>query len=172
MCAGIWPIAAPTGLVPVPPRRRGWGHGLDACVSRSERGYDTCVTRPRYGRGMTTSGAWFSLSEAASLSNKSRVTLRRYLDSGRFPSARQDDTDPNRPWLIPLGDLQDAGVVVTPTDQGGSTLSDPLKMVIVRLSVAEALAEERAAEIERLMRVVDALTAQTAVMAAMLEGTR
>ena len=121
---------------------------------------------------MTISGAWFSLSEAASLSNKSRVTLRRYLDSGRFPNAHQDDTDPNRPWLIPLGDLQDAGVVVTADDQGGGTPTDPLKMVIVRLSVAEALAEERAAEIERLMRVVDALTAQTAVMAAMLEGTR
>jgi hypothetical protein len=106
---------------------------------------------------MSAHGAWFTLTEAASLSDKSRVTLRRYLDQGKFPHARQDLNDPNHPWLIPLLDLQAAGVNVASDDTGGVT-HDPARMLVVRLSVAEALAEERAAEIARLERIIDALT--------------
>jgi hypothetical protein len=152
-------------------RKGAAGHGLGHSVPGFDTGDDTGVTVVQYASSMTTNGAWFTLSEAAALGDRSRVTLRRYLDAGRFPNARQDENDPNRPWLIPLGDLQEAGVVVA-DDTGGATTLDPTRMLIVRLSVAEALADERAAEIERLKSVIETFAAQAAVMAAVIEEVR
>ena len=146
------------------------GHGSTQSVPREETGSDTTRRRRCYASRMT-SATWFSLSEAAALGDKSRVTLRRYLDAGRFPNARQDEQDPNRPWLVSLGDLQAAGVMVA-DDTGGATTLDPTRMLIVRLSVAEALADERAAEIARLTKVIETFTAQAALMSAVLEEVR
>ena len=147
---------------------RSKGHGFSHFVSRFDSANDTTRCRHRYSGGMSATGSWFTLREAAAVSDKSRVTLRRYLDAGRFPNARQDESDPNRPWLISLSDLKDAGVLVA-TDTGGVTHDDPTMMLIVRLSVAEALADERAAEISRLEGVFETFTAQAAAMVALTE---
>lgn len=112
---------------------------------------------------MTT---WFTLSEAADISNRSRVTLRRYLDQGRFPNARRDESDVNRPWLVSLEDLTAAGVSVTSEPDltvGVSHTGDAEP-----LAVAQALAEERLEEIKRLTAVVDSLLRQCESMASLL----
>lgn len=105
---------------------------------------------------------YLTLSEAAAISDRSRVTLRRYLDAKRFPNARQDTQDANRAWLIPLEDLESAGAVVV-GDAGRATRQpgvDAARVLIVKLAVAEALAEERSAEIRRLEAAFAALTSQ------------
>lgn len=83
----------------------------------------------------------------------------------------------NRSWLIPLSDLLEAGVKLhgtTPYDTGGSTTSHVGDARIVeRLMVAEALAAERLAEIERLSRMVEAMSAQSeAITALIVERSR
>lgn len=138
---------------------------------RSVPGIDT-ADDAGYPAFCMTTGAWFSLTDAAALGNKSRVTLRRYLDAGRFPNARQDESDPSRQWLIPLADLQAVGVEIHVDTASDTAETDATRMILVRLAVAEALAEERAAEIVRLAKVVEALTAQVAVLAAVVEGRR
>lgn len=90
----------------------------------------------------------YTLSEAAELTGKSRVTLRRYLDQGRFPKAFRDEADPNsQPWHIPAGDLEAAGLApsIPPSgDEGGDT------GLRTELAVARAVADERARTIELL----------------------
>lgn len=106
-----------------------------------------------------------TLSEAAEASDRSRVTLRRYLDAGRFPNAQRDETDINRPWLIPISDLEDAGVQVAAI-QGTDTPEDaPMG---VRLAVAEAVAAERLDALERMQDLAEAMHAQAEAVTALL----
>jgi len=53
----------------------------------------------------------FTLAEAAAVTGLSRVTIRRYLDAGRFPNAFRDDSTPRRPapWRVPRADLSALG---------------------------------------------------------------
>lgn len=120
---------------------------------------------------MATTDTSFTLTEAARVTGKSRVTMRRYLDAGRFPRAFQDleaGTTP-APWRVPLGDLTAAGLAVSPADRiperprttqaetGGG--SEHYQQLREQLAVATALADERARTIDVLMGVVDKLTA-------------
>lgn len=94
----------------------------------------------------------YTLTEAAELTGKSRVTLRRYLDQGRFPNAFRDEADANsRPWRIPGDDLRAAGL--TPSGDSLHPLSGeggPDTALRTELAVAQALADERARTIELL----------------------
>lgn len=140
------------------------GHGSGHGVSRLSRFGDIACNMLH----MVLSEPWYSLSEAAAACSRSRVTVRRYLDAGRFPNARRDESDPNRAWLVPLRDLRDAGL--RPSGDTGSSSEEGPADLVVRLAVAEALAAERAAEIARLEAVIAALTAHAAV--ALAEAAR
>jgi len=110
---------------------------------------------------------YLTLTEAAEATDRSRVTLRRYLDQGRFPNARRDEDDVNRQWLIPLSDLEAAGVRVhmgQPHDTGHTT---PLA---VRVAVAEAVAAERGAALEHVSALAEALRAQAEAVTALLSA--
>ena len=112
-------------------------------------------------------GPWFSLTDAAAISDKSRVTLRRYLDADKFPNARQDTGDINNAWLVPLQDLEAAGIRIVGDDTGEA---DPaMGLLVVRLARAEALAEARGAEIERLESVLATFARQTDLLAAAIQ---
>ena len=112
-------------------------------------------------------GPWFSLTDAAAISDKSRVTLRRYLDADKFPNARQDPDDVNNAWLVPLQDLEAAGIRIVGDDTGEA---DPVMgLLVVRLARAEALAEARGAEIVRLERVLAIFARQTDLLAAAIQ---
>jgi hypothetical protein len=93
-------------------------------------------------------GPWYTMSEAARVSGLSRVTIRRHLDRSAFPHAQRRGEGPKAEWLIPESDLTRAGIrvdVLPITDA-----LDPETAVAQRLAAAEALAAERAREIQRL----------------------
>ena len=94
----------------------------------------------------TTTPAGFTLTEAAEATNKSRVTLRRWLDEGRFPNATQDVTDPNLPWRIPVQDLVSAGATVHKDPETDTAMTQAM---VVELAVQTALAKERLEALER-----------------------
>lgn len=58
--------------------------------------------------------ALVTIGEAADLTGRHRTTIRRALDRGDFPGARQDP-GPVGAWRIPLDELTDAYRVATPT---------------------------------------------------------
>jgi hypothetical protein len=64
----------------------------------------------------------FTLTEAAQLTGRSRVTIRRYLDAGKFPNAWRGESAGAgaEPWFVPAGDLLAAGLDLG----GGATRSD------------------------------------------------
>lgn len=110
--------------------------------------------------------AWFTLTEAARATGKSRVTIRRYLDQERFPHAeREAETGSGSPapWRIPLGDLVAAGFDVAPADRDpvrqGDTgaISPELARMREQLAVATALASERDRTIAILVEQVTEL---------------
>jgi hypothetical protein len=96
-----------------------------------------------------------TLTEAAAATGRSRTTIRRYFDQHRFPNAFRDGDSENEPWLIPLGDLEAAGLslvdgTVPGGDDGTSTDSTDLDRLRTDLAVARALADERERTIELL----------------------
>lgn len=111
---------------------------------------------------------YLTLSEAAKVTNRSRVTLRRYLDAGRFPHAKRDEEDVNQQWLVPASDLVAAGVEIHP---GALDECAPAALDIsleVRLAVAEAVAAERADALDRIGELAAALRAQADAITALL----
>jgi hypothetical protein len=70
-----------------------------------------------------------SLTEAAAATGVSRLTIRRRLDAGRFPSARQIDPGHSgpRPWRIPVDDLRAAGLNLS-LDQTGKPDGPPRRL--------------------------------------------
>ena len=87
-----------------------------------------------------------TLTEAAEATDKARVTLRRWLDEGRFPNAGQDLTVPAHPWRIPIQDLVAAGAVLV-KDPAEDT--EATQALVVQHAVVEALAAERLDALER-----------------------
>jgi len=109
----------------------------------------------------------FSLSEAANATGKSRSTIRRALDAGRFPTAFRDiecgEIPP--PWRVPIGDLHAAGfrTQTEPLTQlqktpVSTTSNAELANLRQTCAVAVALADERLRQIEQLTGQVVALT--------------
>lgn len=96
----------------------------------------------------------FTLTEAAHVTGLSRVTIRRYLDRNWFPNAVRQGRGAKAVWLIPAEDLEARGLStdVLPVPPG---VDDPVEAVQLRLAAAEALASERAREIERLERELE-----------------
>jgi hypothetical protein len=126
----------------------------------------------------------FTLSEAAELTGRNRRTLRRWLDGGKFPNAFQAD-DEARTWRIPARDLAAAGLGTTPPDgerwhpasgtpqapgqaPNDSRVADlerqlvdersARKVLEAKLEGAQAIAAERAAQIEDLRTALDVIS--------------
>lgn len=98
-----------------------------------------------------------TLTDAARATGVSRVTMRRYLDAGRFPNAFRDADSGSgalAPWRIPLDDLRAAGLDV---DRPAEVASAPTAGEDARLSAAVALAEERERTVEILRAELTAL---------------
>jgi hypothetical protein len=108
----------------------------------------------------------YTLTEAAQVTGKSRVTMRRYLDGGKFPNAWQEQVEGNTPppWRVPLGDLVAAGLAVHPADRVApstrptqpdtagmsAAFDEEVQRLREELAVAAALADERVRTIETL----------------------
>ena len=119
----------------------------------------------------------FSLSEAATATGKSRSTIRRALDAGRFPTAFRDIEcgEIPAPWRVPIEDLHAAGFptrsgVLThhqnpPVSTGSNAELASLRQTC---AVAVAVADERLRQIEQLTAQVAALTT---ILAARLTGS-
>ena len=111
---------------------------------------------------------WYTLSEAADATGRSRTTIRRYLDQHRFPGARRDQasSDPSdrSRWLIPECDLVALGLLPSIMARPVSATLESEHSLSTRLAVAEALAAERAETIVRLSterdRLLDLITQQ------------
>jgi predicted DNA-binding transcriptional regulator AlpA len=99
-----------------------------------------------------------SLTEAALATGIHRATLRRYLEAERFPNSYRDA---GGAWQIPISDVLSAGLLLhtARAEQDGplSGLESALERLRAenaelrrRLNVAEALANERAAQIADL----------------------
>jgi hypothetical protein len=119
----------------------------------------------------------FSLSEAATATGKSRSTIRRALDAGRFPTAFRDfecgEIPP--PWQVPIEDLHAAGFTTRKevlTQHRRPHVSPGLSAELASLrqtcAVAVAVADERLRQIEQLTAQVAALTT---ILAARLTGS-
>jgi predicted DNA-binding transcriptional regulator AlpA len=125
----------------------------------------------RYGIAMAPDPRTFTLTEAAEVTGVSRVTVRRWLDAGRFPSAFQRPPVGGAPgaWLIPAPDLTAAGLSLEgaarprPKRAGGAGAAERPDLA-ERLAVAEALAEER-------LRTITSLEQQLSDMRAILAST-
>jgi predicted site-specific integrase-resolvase len=53
---------------------------------------------------------YLTLVEVAKRTGTSKVTARRYLDAGRFPSAKREDGRADGRWLIPWEDVVASGL--------------------------------------------------------------
>lgn len=98
-----------------PPRTRACPLALHWWRAESQpRGRTTRIERhapddwevPPVGRSESS----LSITEAAVACAVSRDTIKRRLRSGRFPNARRSVQDGQTAWLIPVGDLIDAGL--------------------------------------------------------------
>lgn len=115
---------------------------------------------------------WLTLSEASAAMGVSKDTLKRALRNGRLPNARQRDDD-SRTWEVPVGDLAAAGYrpksaelasVPAPrnpheqdNDPALRELRDRVDHLQHELTVARALADERAARIADLQMAMSLL---------------
>lgn len=91
----------------------------------------------------------------------SRVTIRRYLDAGRFPNAFRDSSSARKPapWRIPAGDLRRLGLSITEpqaTADAAPDTAEPEEKRVARLEVESAV--NLAVATERL-RTVEVLIA-------------
>ena len=127
----------------------------------------------------------YTLTDAAAVTGRSRVTIRRYLDAGKFPNAWRDEADGDSPapWRVPLGDLLSAGMSVHPADRlparalthpdtpplSRGIENDSVSRLREELAVTSALAHERARTIEVL---VAQLTDLRSLLADSLATTR
>lgn len=130
---------------------------------------ETCIRREDEDRDMPD---WYSLSDAAEATARSRTTMRRYLDQHRFPGARRDESgaEPSdrARWLVPEVDLIALGLLqpnATPEPAAAPVLGEA--DLNSRLAVAEALADERAETVRRLREECDRLLEIIAIQARM-----
>lgn len=126
------------------------------------------------GRTRDGGGIWLTIVEAAAATGSSRDTIKRRLRDGAFRRARREGRDQNARWLIPLGDIIDAGfsldpatVASTVADKSGgaalpqnagdeiTTLRMELLKVEGRAALAEAVCRTQAAHIESLSATLD-----------------
>lgn len=75
-------------------------------------------------RGANPASRWVTLVEAAALTRRSRVTMRRYLDRGRFPNARREPGRDDGRWQVPVEDLLAAGLEVGPPSDRCEVVAD------------------------------------------------
>lgn len=96
----------------------------------------------------------------------SRVTIRRYLDAGRFPNAFRDvnSTRKPAPWRIPAQDLRRLGLSITEPAATAATTPETAEhgaKTVARLEVESAvnlaLATERLRTVEVLIGVNERL---------------
>lgn len=98
----------------------------------------------------------YTITEAVQVTGRSRPTLRRYLDAGRFPNAFRDpEAGEHGPWRIPAGDLRAAGFTIEADTADDTTAPD--HELRSQLAVALAVAEERARTIEMLRAQLEQL---------------
>jgi hypothetical protein len=111
-----------------------------------------------------------SLSDVAAATGLSRMTIRRYLEAGRFPNAAKDpDGGTPAPWRIPLADLARAGLPIVNYDQSrdrdlGDTVTPDTDPADLRrdLAVAQSIAAERLRTIAYLESLTERLVAALA----------
>jgi hypothetical protein len=109
---------------------------------------------PRRKKSVSEDHLGLTLSEAALASGRHVQTIRRSLDTGRFPGAALDERGR---WRVPIEDLTAAGYTVDSSrlamdTQGNDRLAKleaENQRLRTRLAVAEALAEERRQIIDR-----------------------
>lgn len=128
-----------------------------------------------------------SITEAARAAHRDRRTVRRWLDDGKLPNAHQVQTPTGPAWRIPLADLlaldhvqlhapgagdesaptprQPAPVAAVDVDELGrlrGELAEALRRAEVaeaRVELLERIADERAAHLADLRRLVAPLEA-------------
>ena len=126
---------------------------------------------------MPTARTRLTITQAAEAAQVSRVTIRRYLEGGRFPGAEQARRGKVTEWRIPIEDLLAAGLRLnapTKPDQASGPAAAPalvdgeLAAEVERLrreladerarrQVAEAVADERARALDDFRMVFRAL---------------
>lgn len=92
-----------------------------------------------------------SLSEAARVSGVSRVTVRRYLDAGRFPNAVQmPGSGAGRgQWRVPVGDLRAVGWSVSSDLAAGVPEAAPLTQTADEVSFLRRTIVDLTAALQR-----------------------
>jgi DNA-binding transcriptional MerR regulator len=107
-----------------------------------------------------SSERYLNASEAAELTGKSLPTIRHYLATGKLPNATQRPKGKVKVWVIPLTDLQAAGLLdkVSGSKQPSDTelsqfrtqaLEHQLDLLQTELRLTRELLAERATELER-----------------------
>lgn len=66
---------------------------------------------------------WLTYQEAAAICGCSRDTIKRRREDGTFPRARQQGEHRSAPWLVPIGDLVEAGFIDASQIQSASAAS-------------------------------------------------
>lgn len=120
----------------------------------------------------------FSITDAAVATQVSRVTIRRYLDAGRFPNSYRDHECGAipAPWRISAADLEGAGLRVTeiptqafpprePPPSGTAHLDRRLAELQTLVAVERAIASERLRTIEILTETIRRLAEMTGTRA-------
>lgn len=95
-----------------------------------------------------TSDTLLSASEAARATGKSLPTIRQYLKAGKLPNAQLETKGRASVWLIPLSDLQAAGLLDSVTAKPASA------------STATAESQEVTETLTKLREQVAALSAE------------
>lgn len=93
----------------------------------------------------------FTMSEAAELCGVSVDTIKRRRRDGVFPRATRRDGTTTGAWVIPVGDLVDAGLYTPDPD------ADPVEpSAVLRLSRAERELAELRVRVEAHAAIVEA----------------
>jgi excisionase family DNA binding protein len=59
---------------------------------------------------MASTVEYLTLTEVAERMGVAKMTVRRYLDAGRFPNAIRQDGRKDGLWLLPMGDVTNSGI--------------------------------------------------------------